>query len=474
MKKYMLAPLRTEVGLGSPPAPYYQNTSECMNEVIKDQVRYKENELPDFIEKVSVLVERHKDLLRKAVATTGEWEMLPGFKYLERPDWFRMTPKQREAHMKVVIATELNEDRSLFTVPQPQPSLTMPLLSCGYERISHLSSYTLKKMWKEARELVGSEGYILPLAGSTCPFARQVYNCRQPSKPVVVTLLPKKQKMVGRNFACEPSCSQYSFLSLCCHTVATAESNFLLREYVDFLGNSKEMPNLHQLTLKGNPRQGAGRKGGKQARTRKRSNKEITVLNTLPPHQSDTGRASNGPVNATLSASSWGTSANGGAAYVHPAATSTASYPAATSTMLPPWGTSANGGAAYANPAATSAASPKSKYPDPHAGVFHISLLQLCPPQVAKCYGCGQLLKLNGRICQPPYDLVIVTKMNREFRTANGDKQSKVSNVYFHCSARCVRNKQPYFLPNVCICPPEIVDLLEQSHRDVIRQELGL
>lgn len=71
MKEHMLPALRTEVGLGSPPEPYYQNKSESMNEVIKDQVQYQESELPEFIKKVSCIGERHKDLLRKAVARTG-------------------------------------------------------------------------------------------------------------------------------------------------------------------------------------------------------------------------------------------------------------------------------------------------------------------------------------------------------------------------------------------------------------------
>ena len=172
MKTHMLSSLRTDVGLGSPPEPYYQNKSECMNEVIKDQVKYTESELPEFIEKLSAIVERHNDLLRKAVARIGEWEFLPGFRFLERPDWFRMTPQQREGHMKVVMGVELTEDR---TVSQPSQSCsTMPLLSIGYDSIPNISIYSLKKMWKEAREIVGSPGYIQPVAGSNCLFARQV------------------------------------------------------------------------------------------------------------------------------------------------------------------------------------------------------------------------------------------------------------------------------------------------------------
>lgn len=80
MKEHMLPALRTEVGLGSPPEPYYQNKSESMNEVIKDQVKYQESELPEFIQRVSGIGERHKDRLRKAVARTGEWELLLGFR----------------------------------------------------------------------------------------------------------------------------------------------------------------------------------------------------------------------------------------------------------------------------------------------------------------------------------------------------------------------------------------------------------
>ena len=56
---------------GLPPEPYHRNNSETMTEMIKDQVQYQESELPEFIE-VSCIGERHKGLLRKAVARTGE------------------------------------------------------------------------------------------------------------------------------------------------------------------------------------------------------------------------------------------------------------------------------------------------------------------------------------------------------------------------------------------------------------------
>ena len=46
---------------------------------------------------------------------------------------------------------------------------------------------------------------------------------------------------------------------------------------------------------------------------------------------------------------------------------------------------------------------------------FRIILLQLCSPLVRLCYGCSQALKPGGIIASPPHDLVIMTRMNRQF-----------------------------------------------------------
>ena len=83
MKEHMLPALQTEVGLGSPPEPYYQNKSKRMNEVIKDQVKYQESELPVFIQKVSGIGERHKDLLRKVVGTSPRISVPGGTKLVQ-------------------------------------------------------------------------------------------------------------------------------------------------------------------------------------------------------------------------------------------------------------------------------------------------------------------------------------------------------------------------------------------------------
>ena len=74
------------MGLGSPPETYYQNKSKRMNEVIKDQVIYQESELQVFIQKVSGIGERHKDLLRKVVGTSSRI-LVPGGTKLVQNDF---------------------------------------------------------------------------------------------------------------------------------------------------------------------------------------------------------------------------------------------------------------------------------------------------------------------------------------------------------------------------------------------------
>ena len=111
---------------------------------------------------------------------------------------------------------------------------------------------------------------------------------------------------------------------------------------------------------------------------------------------------------------------------------------------------------------------PKPGFPSPPDGVFHCYLLQFCPPQVSRCYGCNQMLKPEGRVVQPPFNLVVVTKMNRAYYS-DGEKKCKLSNVYFYCRLQCVRQKQPYFLPTMCKILPKLTPFLLPCHKDVLK-----
>ena len=106
---------------------------------------------------------------------------------------------------------------------------------------------------------------------------------------------------------------------------------------------------------------------------------------------------------------------------------------------------------------------------DSEAANFSIGLLRLCPHLVQSCFGCCQTLKPGGNIAEPPYDLVIISQMNRCFRTPNGEFMSRKGNVYFHVNLNCVKMKQPYFLPQMTRLPPMLISHLTPTHFQFLR-----
>ena len=61
-----------------------------------------------------------------------------------------------------------------------------------------------------------------------------------------------------------------------------------------------------------------------------------------------------------------------------------------------------------------------------------VTLLSLCDKRVSVCYGCANSFRYNENDPQQPFDLVLVTKLRREY-FKDGEKQhSGPSNVYFH------------------------------------------
>ena len=69
--------------------------------------------------------------------------------------------------------------------------------------------------------------------------------------------------------------------------------------------------------------------------------------------------------------------------------------------------------------------------------LFMLYLLQFCPGQTSTCFGCGNPLKQGTAIPDAPNDLVVVSKMPREWMF-QGRTYSKISNVYFHCATACI------------------------------------
>ena len=112
-------------------------------------------------------------------------------------------------------------------------------------------------------------------------------------------------------------------------------------------------------------------------------------------------------------------------------------------------------------------------FPSPNQGQFIVYLLQYCPPQTSVCFGCSNGLKHNGTVLPPPRDLVIVSKMARDW-LCQGVVYSKSANVYFHCNTACIKRKQPFFDGKTCIIPLEIENKLTLLHKQLLSVTLGM
>ena len=99
VKKHMLRPLRTASGLGSPPLPFYTNSVESINKVLKHHANYQKHQLPEFIEILQQLYYAQEQEIEKALSGTGEYRVLPSLKehHYESRKWFAMSSKKRKA-----------------------------------------------------------------------------------------------------------------------------------------------------------------------------------------------------------------------------------------------------------------------------------------------------------------------------------------------------------------------------------------
>lgn len=104
----MLLPVREEAGLGSPPEPFYTNSSECINNVLKVKVNYKRTELTVFVDKLHQLVQDQQREVEKALVGCGKYYLQSQYSELEieQSKWYSMNKEQRKRWLK-----KLNEKR---------------------------------------------------------------------------------------------------------------------------------------------------------------------------------------------------------------------------------------------------------------------------------------------------------------------------------------------------------------------------
>ena len=235
----------------------------------------------------------------------------------------------------------------------------------------------------------------------------------------------------GGVFSCESNCPNWKSLGICSHSVAVAQVNGKLEEFISAV---KKSPNVTALVISTMPR-GRGRKGGVPPRTRRQSNAEVCTRVAM-----NVGTQVMSNVHGVGSASCVMQSTPLNTFQVAPYFTS----PTASSMAYPfspnfppaqgydPWNMHPH---MYSYPPAHACAPGGNTDTNPFCLCF-------IKGNISVCIGCKNRYEKSP---QPPNDLCIKHKEWREFTPVGSETpQSKFSNVHYHCKPQCVWLNPPY------------------------------
>ena len=502
----MLKNVRRNAGLGDPPSPYFNNSPESANALIKRAVHFKVSEMTEFCRSMSMLVLQQKEDVESAVFNTGPYKLCPEFSSFLLPEnrWFQKTMKQRQVHLQKFREEKIealgNENGNTSTEAiGPSSDKDDPSSSCSIklsvnlvsENVTSAPIEVLKSIHEKAEALLNSPQAIVRAPGCTEHMAFMVKSDTA-KKPHFVSLL-KNGKVTCDN------CPGWKSLKLCAHAVAAAEKRGNLSQYVNWL--KEKGPSCMNITSyvtfdssqatgkKGNKPSTARRKGGRSGKRPPATKITDRPVPTFQNHTSTVvpptavGAPLTHPLNSSMAATVPGClqflqrqpAPETAPSMSTPSFLSHRSQPSHNmqqfnlnpTTVVSPAQSSVTNLSSTTAPAVNTPVSS-----NPQSAIFTISLLQCCPPLVRSCFGCFQTLKPAGTIAAPPYDLLLISRMPRTFNSRyTGEIMTREGNVYFHLNANCIRQKQPYYVydPRTTVISPYITNHLRAEHYQMLQ-----
>ena len=271
----------------------------------------------------------------------------------------------------------------------------------------------LEGMWTKASKLLTTTGAIMKAPGLD-PKAHTVLSSSG-NPPHLVTLRKNGQ------YICDKTCGNWNSTRVCSHTLAVAEVNGDLSDFVSWLVKSKKQPSLTKPLITGMP-DGRGNKGGKSSQRKKK---------TVPPKMRT-------PITSLLPM-----------VHVQASRDESVQYsvgPSSIPTCPPPL--------VHFSPQSTSPS-----LSEPFILCFVIG-------NISVCYGCRQKYP---KPASPPHDICVKHKEWREyFPPGSSTSSSRYGNVYYHCNLPCIRAKCPFFEPSMLQIPAQIAAQLLPIHTEYL------
>ena len=447
VRHHMRKDIRESVGLGSPPSIFTTNASEAINSVLKKQVNYKKTQWPDFVQQMKTLVDAQRNEIIRSLSGRGQYRLVESYRNLgvSMEEWSKMRSDQRKRVVERFDTAQLTgsalggspcEDNVLPTCElgsRSESSLAKKSLDITAEEsgIHTIPLVTLLGIWNKAQHLLNDENLITATPGVDRR-ARAVFSYSSETPHIV------RFKGNGQ-YVCDCNCPQWVSSRICSHTVAVAQVNNSLKDFLEWHTGSSSQPNITSLAMSGMP-SGRGRKKNQIPRSRgkKRAQPPDTIVSS-PPSLADRSITQ--------------------ATTVHfPCFSTPSAFPVSSSfQMVSPQPASQS--------TSTISANVKPFY------------LKLITGNIRTCQGCRSTLRTtDGKIPSPPYDLAIARAERRPYRDTSGNLRTpqKATAAHYHCRIECVKAGEPTFVPASLRIPSDIYSQLCSVHREYLRMVFGL
>lgn len=262
----MLKGVRIEAGLGDPPCEYVNNDAEAANFMLKHGLHFDPKKPHHFIEEVKNIVQTQHRNEDRAVFGKGPFKVKKEFEYLAVDDlsFGRLTHEQKLRKLSEYLMTGMDGKEDVIREETANhtetPSTSALSLTARESGITTVPIAILEALFDKAATLVSTPGSVVPKPGASDGsfMVAGVSN-------KVHSVTPGK----GGSLTCDSHCVNRS-TKICEHTLAVAQLNGTLQEFVTWYKRSKRGPNLTSMAAAGGPKN-AGRKPSR----RKRSNAKI-------------------------------------------------------------------------------------------------------------------------------------------------------------------------------------------------------
>ena len=337
---------------------------------------------------------------------------------------------------------------------------------------------TLEGIWDKATALLNGVDLISKVPGCTSKYARMVA-----SKSGTVPHFVTTQKQFTGQFMCDSQCEMFTAYKICAHTIATAEVNGKLSDFLTWFLKTLRRGNLTKLAGIDMPSKSGKKKGSKLYSKKKKTMAENPIVMRhriqLPSVESPIYTIGQ-PSRITSTVASTNTHSFSPGIAVTDSSTPCISpvstfQPVVTLNQMPP---SVSNYCSHVNIDHNSVVGTVNSHAPASSQQFtdvtspYPFTLKFLNSRVQKCQGCKLLFRQPG-VEIKSYDLIVSRLERRQFRSPSGELTTpwKPSNAHYHLHLECIRAADSSFIPSMINIPGSVS---AEAHKSLLFCKLGL